>query len=395
MSEEERNQWLSIKFQSFSFIYSLIFNRLSKSELEDYHCLVDFYDQGCIFDIEVNIDDKESTYVSYELLSKIYYELKKKVPEKYRCMIGPMIAHRITIYVSEPSKVEGAFAENRLAVKKLAEEFRQVLIEKGDFNVNIGIGSFRPISELTLSYDEAIQSLRYQYASGICLIEDKHDHARHMEMYSELREKFLASIKYGEENSITYMARLLEQLSMFKLDTQKNMILEIIVLAVKEVYDRDSRQESQVDFLRYASELERMDSTEKLQRWCYRTFHYIMRVLQQRHRNKKSYILKKALLYMEEHYMEEINLRDVSNEIGMTPQYFSTIFKQSMGMNFVEWLSARRIGKAMEYLNEPGAVIKEVCFRVGYNDPNYFSRIFKKVSGMTPKEYMGRNKKDT
>ena len=74
----------------------------------------------------------------------------------------------------------------------------------------------------------------------------------------------------------------------------------------------------------------------------------------------------------------------------MTPQYFSTIFKQSMGRNFVEWLSEYRIKKAMEYLDEPGAVIKEVCFKVGYNDPNYFSRIFKKISGMTPKEYMSQ-----
>jgi two-component system response regulator YesN len=67
------------------------------------------------------------------------------------------------------------------------------------------------------------------------------------------------------------------------------------------------------------------------------------------------------------------------------------LFKQATGKNFVEWLSEYRIKKAMYFLDQPGAVIKEVCFKVGYNDPNYFSRIFKKISGMTPKEYMNRS----
>lgn len=31
--------------------------------------------------------------------------------------------------------------------------------------------------------------------------------------------------------------------------------------------------------------------------------------------------------------------------------------------------------------------IKEICFKVGYNDPNYFSRVFKKVEKISPKEY--------
>ena len=99
-------------------------------------------------------------------------------------------------------------------------------------------------------------------------------------------------------------------------------------------------------------------------------------------------MIKNVKAYLEEHYDENISLQDAANEAGMTPQYFSTIFKQSTGQNFIEWLSEFRIKKAKEYLDEPGAVIKEVCFKVGYNDPNYFSRIFKKISGVTPKEYM-------
>jgi two-component system response regulator YesN len=31
--------------------------------------------------------------------------------------------------------------------------------------------------------------------------------------------------------------------------------------------------------------------------------------------------------------------------------------------------------------------IKEICFEVGYNDPNYFSRVFKKTTGLSPSDY--------
>lgn len=31
--------------------------------------------------------------------------------------------------------------------------------------------------------------------------------------------------------------------------------------------------------------------------------------------------------------------------------------------------------------------VKEICYEVGYNDPNYFSRVFKKIVGVSPTEF--------
>jgi two-component system response regulator YesN len=41
----------------------------------------------------------------------------------------------------------------------------------------------------------------------------------------------------------------------------------------------------------------------------------------------------------------------------------------------------------MEFLDNSKMSIKEICHRIGYNDPNYYCKIFKKVTGMTPTEY--------
>ncbi|MNP49678.1 HTH-type transcriptional regulator YesS [compost metagenome] len=67
--------------------------------------------------------------------------------------------------------------------------------------------------------------------------------------------------------------------------------------------------------------------------------------------------------------------------------YFSKIFKQQTGETFIDYLTSLRIGRAKELIVQGGYSQKEICFLVGYNDPNYFSRVFKKVTGFTPTEY--------
>jgi two-component system response regulator YesN len=50
-------------------------------------------------------------------------------------------------------------------------------------------------------------------------------------------------------------------------------------------------------------------------------------------------------------------------------------------------LTRLRIEEAKELISNELLSLKEVCYEVGYNDPNYFSRVFKKVTGMSPTEY--------
>ena len=57
------------------------------------------------------------------------------------------------------------------------------------------------------------------------------------------------------------------------------------------------------------------------------------------------------------------------------------------GENFIDYLTSLRIIKAEELLKNSDISIKEICFEVGYRDPNYFSRIFKKNIGITPTEF--------
>ena len=104
--------------------------------------------------------------------------------------------------------------------------------------------------------------------------------------------------------------------------------------------------------------------------------------------DRKSNIINVALEYIGRHYNEELMLNDISEYVNLSPQHFSKIFKESTNYNYVEYVNNLRISKAKEFMNNTDRTIKEICYQVGYQDPNYFSRIFKKYVGITPTEYM-------
>ena len=89
-------------------------------------------------------------------------------------------------------------------------------------------------------------------------------------------------------------------------------------------------------------------------------------------------------------YKNDISLDDVSRSVDISPYYFSKIFKEATGENFIDYLTGLRIDKAKELLENTDLSMKEICSEVGYSNPNYFSRIFKKITGVSPTEYKDR-----
>ena len=96
---------------------------------------------------------------------------------------------------------------------------------------------------------------------------------------------------------------------------------------------------------------------------------------------------------MQTNFAKDLSLADVSRIVNISPYYFSKLFKEDTGENFIEYLTAIRINKAKELLDASEYSMKEICAMVGYSDPNYFSRTFKKNVGVTPTEYKESRKK--
>ncbi|MBM7582179.1 two-component system response regulator YesN [Caldicoprobacter guelmensis] len=102
---------------------------------------------------------------------------------------------------------------------------------------------------------------------------------------------------------------------------------------------------------------------------------------------EKFALFKAVEQYITDNLREDINLKDTAAKFNFSPYYFSRTFKKVFGYNFSDYLNLIRINKAKELLKDDSLSVKEICYLVGYNDPNYFSKVFKKYEGVTPTEY--------
>lgn len=98
-------------------------------------------------------------------------------------------------------------------------------------------------------------------------------------------------------------------------------------------------------------------------------------------------IITRSQEYIRQNFRKDLALEEVAREAGISPYYFSKLFKEEAGVNFSEYLTGLRIETAKQLLMNRELSIKQVCVDSGYANPNYFSRIFKKWTGITPTEF--------
>ena len=105
-------------------------------------------------------------------------------------------------------------------------------------------------------------------------------------------------------------------------------------------------------------------------------------------RKRYGRLLREAVRYIDEHFdSEDISLNRVAEEISISPNHFSSIFSQEMGITFIEYLIQKRMERAKQLLRTTQLRSSEIAYQVGYRDPHYFSSTFRKTQGMTATEY--------
>jgi AraC-like DNA-binding protein len=98
-------------------------------------------------------------------------------------------------------------------------------------------------------------------------------------------------------------------------------------------------------------------------------------------------VIKKASKYVHNHLSEPIRLKEVADYIGLSPNYFSSLFKKEMNLAFADYVNHIRIKESQYLLKTTEQSILDIALSVGFNNQNYFTTIFKKVTGITPKQY--------
>lgn len=107
----------------------------------------------------------------------------------------------------------------------------------------------------------------------------------------------------------------------------------------------------------------------------------------ERQLSRDEYATQKAKAYIENGYQSNLSLGEISERLGLHPNYLSSLFRQKTGKTFSEYLRGVRIAKAVELMRETNLKVYEIAYRVGYNDNAQFYRAFKQIMGVSPGQY--------
>jgi YesN/AraC family two-component response regulator len=88
--------------------------------------------------------------------------------------------------------------------------------------------------------------------------------------------------------------------------------------------------------------------------------------------------------YIDMHYVEDIAVSDIADNLGYSEAYFCKRFKQYFGRGFVSYLTEYRLQRADDLIRTTRLSIKDIGRAVGYTDPNYFTKVFRRSRGVSP-----------
>ncbi len=324
--------------------------------------------------------------------SQFYPTFRETAKGFFDGIVGPVMGNRIILLVSYDQ--ESAPYEERVRILTAARNMVHRLEQRIDCKFRAGIGKVKRIENIRESYEEALRALRegdshVVHINDIPMIQDYDG-----EYPLDLENRFIQySIEGNEMMARSTANAFFDWMIQNYGDNRQSIEIKVLELAMRIEYQAFFKGSVKYGFRyreNYLQELRDCRSLEALRAWLLQKTAVVTNgILTTREKESES-IISKAKSYIDENYQKDISLDDVSRYVDISPYYFSKLFKQEAGRNFIEYLTGVRINTARQLLKDPGYSIKEICRLSGYSDPNYFSRIFKKYEGVTPSEYRER-----
>lgn len=99
--------------------------------------------------------------------------------------------------------------------------------------------------------------------------------------------------------------------------------------------------------------------------------------------NTRMAYISKSLLYIEQHFTENISLDMAADSMEISSFYLSRLLTQQLQTSFIELLTSERINRAIELICDSKKIVKNIGLKCGYQSAAYFYKAFKKNTGMT------------
>ena len=284
----------------------------------------------------------------------------------------------------------------RMEVERIYLRMRSVLEKKMGIYLTIGVSRCRSQLE-GKETSEARQALKQRIIYGKANIYFYEDIRILGEQEFPVSQLHLLE-QYIEHNEIFKVKNLVQEIFSEELVKKygsaylRIMWIRILNLLLHH-YERRGRNAAEIEkMLQNYNLLDRIQSLQEIRQKIIEMVMECVSTESVADANARSKI-QMAIGYIQEHFAENLTINVLAEHYGMSPNYFSSMFKKEMSRSAVNYITELRINQARGLLYHSELSVVDISKKVGYEDSQYFFRVFKKYLGMTPLQYREESRK--
>lgn len=345
----------------------------------------------------LQLDDYRSAVdkFSEEYKQLLYFSIQNIINEclgSHPCAISFVASENefIMVFCSAEDPSSGS-------VSRLCEQIISSIQKYLRLDASIGIGRACPLAgQLEDSYKDALAALVYKFYTGhgsVLYIKDIQPDTETLQstFFYKFQARLMNELKAGHTDTVMeLMEQLFTTLALPKLQIGyvQSICAEMIFSAARTLYEIDEDIEQVLSGrITIMDKLYVQKNMTDLKAYMLSLLHDLSAYVAGKNTSKNSRIIHKIRSIVQEGYARELSIAKIAEEVFLTPNYISLIFKKETGETITDYITRFRIGKAKELLRTTDLKVMEISERVGYENPHYFSTVFKKTVGLHPLKY--------
>ena len=123
-----------------------------------------------------------------------------------------------------------------------------------------------------------------------------------------------------------------------------------------------------------------------------RTYDYVKKTNAYTFHNATSEKLKEAMIYIDNNLENKLTLKDIASAVCMAETYFSSVFKKFNGISPWEYITIKRVEKAVELIKNTDMTKIEIAEKCGFSSSSNFYKAFIKIMGKKPSAFSNQSK---
>ena len=389
--KDELQQMFQKMNDGYEYAEEELYQRFEKEKID---CENRFFAGVCF---SLIVDDVLKQQMSYEQMGLLRFSVYNKIAEQFR-------SRRLGFLI----KKEEYFCD-MMAVLPL--EHREDYVESlltpileqvtRDMNVRLCMGVGAPADAIGLwknSFKSAKFACELFYFDELPVIDFCQIHREYkvsFDDFNQICETVFQKIASRDGSAIESIQAALSAIESIHYGNRYAAVNRVLLftgallekLFVVDLVDGDfgQRQNEVQENIRY------MSTYRELCHWLTGYYEVLIREINTHNKNKSSAEIMRVKTYINEHYKEDLSLKELAEVACVSQNYFSSLFKKETGENYKSYVTKIRMEEAMRLVLRTDMKTYEIAEAVGYNNVRRFVDAFKAIYRISPMDYRKAN----